>query len=78
MARAGSHSGSNSPYAAGQQGYDYEVLFSPQSVSVYSHVFDVVENFVRIAAFNLDTTHVLTIQQVAGNGPGNYSLTTVL
>ncbi len=71
MARAGSSSGSNSPYAAGQQGYKYEVLFDHNSTSRYSQVFDVVENFVRIAAFNLTAGNILTIQQVAGQGPGD-------
>ena len=71
MARSSSHSGSNTPYAAGQQNYGYDVLFDHSSTSPYSHIFDVVENFVRIAAFNLSVGNTLTIEQVTGQGAGD-------
>ncbi len=73
-------SGATQVWAVGQQEYDFAKAFSPDGASgatgangvYYSHVFQVDNNFVRIAAFDLIANETVTIQQVAGEGIGQY------
>lgn len=79
MTRTYTHS-TTQVWASGQENYDFAKLFSPDGTSgssgsagvYYSHVITVDNNFLRLMAFNLVSGETVTIEQIGGDGSGQF------
>lgn len=65
-------SSSTQIYASGQENYSFAVAFDTASEGLFSHTYQVDNNFVRFQAFGLADGETVTIQQVTGQGQGDF------